>query len=191
MSSPVIILASQSPARCALLRSAGCEVIVEPTFGEELVRHSDPAACVLDIAQQKMDWYLEHQGPPSFPVLTADTLLSFEQSFIGKVRTVSQAHAMLRRLSGATHTVHSAAVLYDSRTQVRTTVADHASVTFHELSDDEIAAYLETEEWVGAAGCYRIQHQGIRLISSIEGDYFTIVGLPLIGIFGIVREQSI
>ena len=185
-----IILSSASPARKALLSEVGFDVLVEPTHTEELFTSDDPETAALSIAQQKMDAYLRLHPHPAAPVITVDTLIGFQGRFIGKQESREEAAAILREFSGRTHSVHSGAVLYFPGSDTRFSASDRADITFHDLSEEEIEEYLDCGEWVGAAGAYRIQHRGISLVSSLSGDFYSVVGLPLIKIFGIVRGQS-
>jgi septum formation protein len=97
---------------------------------------------------------------------------------------------MLKELSGRTHSVFSGFCLSFPGDNELYSGYEQARITFFALSDEEIESYLQTQEWRLAAGAYRIQQKGIRLISSIEGSYFTVAGLPIHKIFGIVRERN-
>ncbi len=190
MKDDTIILASNSPARYQLLKQAGFTVRVEPTHVEEVIRFSDPYSCVADIARQKMHSYLERTPHPSHPVLTVDTMIFFDGRIIGKPADREEAYAMLTRFSGTSHSVYSSACIHIPGNHDEHSVTRAATITFHRLEDEEITTYLAENEWIGAAGGYRIQGRGISLISSLEGDYLTVMGLPLIDIFGILRKQS-
>jgi septum formation protein len=184
-----IILASASPARRDLLEQAGFTVLVDPTGIEEIISDEDPCSTALTIARAKMSAYRSLRDEITLPVLTADTLIFHENQLLGKPRDRTDAHSMLTTLSSSTHRVISAAVLYFPETEKQVEFYDFADVTFTRLDPNTIDWYLSTGEWEHAAGAYRIQHRGISLISSIEGDYFSIIGLPLIKFFGIVRTR--
>jgi len=190
MKDRTIILASKSSARSSLLHAAGYHIIIHPTHTDEKIRFQDPVRCAEDIADQKMDSLLQDIPQPEYPVITVDTLIYFDGRFIGKASTRTEAGNMLYSFSGNTHIVYSGATIYLPDTKKRVSLSNSAVITFHDLSKREIDDYLSIGEWKGAAGCYRIQHQGIRLINTIDGDYFTVVGLPLLQIFGILRGQS-
>lgn len=185
-----IILASASPLRRDMLASCGFEVIVRPTDIDESARSEDPASAAQEIARQKMSAYFERYEGCEYPVLTADTVLGFEGRIIGKQEDRQAAHSTLKELSGKRHAVHTAAFLYLPGHADLIEMSDTAHVTFRELTDTEISRILDSGSWRGAAGSYRIQADGISLISLLEGDYFTVAGLPLMRFFGIVREQS-
>ena len=194
---PRCYLASRSPARAALLRVAGYEVIQDPISIDEDIPHTDPVSMTRELSQMKMRaWMDAHTdsvhtiGPESF-VLTADTLVHLQGRILGKPSDRTRAEEMLQTLSGMTHEVVSAFTIA-FRVQddfVYQTVHDVSTVQFFDLSEREVEWYLQTEEWVNAAGAYRIQGRGLQLISSLQGSYFTIVGLPITSISGIVRVQ--
>jgi septum formation protein len=189
MFSQTIILASASPARRKLLEDAGFHVLVEPTHVQEVWDNAHPECAAAQIAELKMAAYRKEHPRISTPVLTADTVILHNNRILGKPEDRRDASRMLRELSGNVHQVISAAVFFDPGTGDPIRFENRASVRFAQLSDESIDSYLDTREWEHAAGSYRIQHRGIRLISSIEGDYFSVIGLPLMDFFGIVRAR--
>jgi septum formation protein len=189
MFSQTIILASASPARRKLLEDAGFHVLVEPTHVEEVWDNAHPELAAAQIAALKMETYRKEQDRIRWPVLTADTVILHRNRILGKPADKTQASHMLRELSSSVHQVISAAVYFDPGTGDLIGFENQARVRFAELTRETIDSYLETHEWEHAAGAYRIQHRGIRLISSIEGDYFSVIGLPLMDFFGIVRAR--
>lgn len=195
---PRCYLASRSPARAALLHTAGYEVIQEPISIDENIPHADPVSMTRDLSQMKMRAWMDahaemaHSIDSASFVLTADTLVHLQGRILGKPSDRRNAEEMLQVLSGTTHEVVSAFTIA-FRVQndfVYHTGHDVTKVQFFALSPREVEWYLQTEEWVNAAGAYRIQGRGIQLISSLQGSYFTIVGLPITSISGIVRVQT-
>jgi septum formation protein len=174
---PSLILASRSFARRSLLEAQGIIVFSEPVDSDEsrpgLEAHQ--AVCVL--ARRKLEAYLTLHPCPQLPVLACDTLIAFNGIVVGKADTYSEAATQLQRFSGAVQTVHSAWALY-YRGQILSG-HDSAAVRFRALSEDDIARYLNTGEWEGAAGSYRIQGVGRTLIQGIAGDEAVVIGLPL------------
>ncbi len=185
-----IILSSNSPARLSLLKDAGFTVNVQPTHTKEFINFSDPNDTAIDIARQKMQSFIDMYGRPSIPVLTVDTLIYFEGQFIGKQPDRNSAKAILSAFSDNTHSVYSGAVICLPGQDDLITVSDSADITFFSLDELEIDTYLDAQEWIGAAGAYRIQKTGVSLVKSLDGDFYSVVGLPLMKIFGILRGQS-
>lgn len=176
-----MILASQSPRRLEILKQAGFVPHVEPADIDE-TRHAGeaPEALVERLARTKAKAVAaRHSGDSSSPaILAADTIVWLESGeVLGKPKDEADARRMLRDLSGATHFVSTGAALIKG-TSVRTLV-DTAQVTFYDLADAEIAAYVASGEPSDKAGAYGIQGRGRLLVKHIEGDFYTIMGLPL------------
>lgn len=182
---PRLILASASPARKALLEVAGCEVIVLPTDTDETSTEADPALLVETLARKKLTCFLEAHKQPDIPVLTCDTLVLLGSTLMGKAKTRTEAYEQIQSLSGATHSVYSGyAFLFNGQVY---SGCDKAQVAFKALSEHFINDYLDSNEWIGAAGSYRLQGKGSSLIASLNGDYATVVGLPINRISDIVK----
>ncbi len=189
-----ILLASGSPARRTLLENTGYDVTQFPSGISEDLPIRDPAALALQLAEDKLTAACSrHTSLRCYDaVITADTVISDNGSSIGKPATRQDAAMMLQRFSGKTHRVISGYALYLPGTGngYRYSGISISRVTFRSLPPTDIEEYLATGEWVGAAGAYRIQGRGITLISSIIGSYYTVVGLPLQDISGILRERG-
>ena len=112
-------------------------------------------------------------------VIGADTLIVHRKRILGKPRTRALARAMLRSLSGATHTIITGFSIVDSKTQEHIERSVITRVTFRRLSSREINEYVKTGEPLRAAGGYAIQGGGSKLIKRIRGDYNNVAGLPL------------
>lgn len=176
---PDIILASSSPNRKKLLEAGGTHVSVYvPEIDEERIG-ATPDDIVMSIARRKIEAYL---ASPAFDgsrlAVAADTLVLIGGQLLGKPGGDGEAAAMLSMLSGRTQTVLSAIGIklpgrpYD-------VLIDRADVIFRQLSASDIAAYVATGECRGAAGAYRLQKTGYTLVERIDGDWTTVVGLPL------------
>lgn len=218
---PHLVLASGSPARKALLVNAGIDVTVSPTDADEQVPQTVPHEKVMAIALRKMEAYLNRQAPvlPVLTCDTmiafngmmigkpADREQAFEQlsSFNGTIHEVYTGWALAFRtgtlglvpqVSDSPSATEELSNRYfiENRPENDVTVVwyyDHARVEFYRLSDSDIQAYLDCNEWKGAAGSYRIQGEGGSLIRSIHGDYATVVGLPISMISGIVTSTAL
>ena len=127
-------------------------------------------------------------GPEDI-ILSSDTVVFCEGVILGKPRDEEEAFRMLKKLSGRTHTVCTAVAL---RKAGRThEVCSQTNVTFRELTDDQIRRYVSTGEPMDKAGAYGIQGKGALLVKGIEGDYFTVVGLPVSKLAQLFEELSI
>ncbi len=179
-----LVLASQSPRRRALLDRLGLTFRVEPTGADETWPDAlDVGAATEAIALRKA----EAVDAPGALVLAADTVVVLEGEVLGKPSDAAHAAATLRRLSGRTHHVVSGLALrLDGRQR---TAHERTAVTFADLSDAEIDAYVATGSPLDKAGAYGIQDDaGALLIERIEGDYFNVVGLPIRRLYQTLRD---
>jgi septum formation protein len=176
-----IVLASGSPRRYELLRSLGLDVEVAPTgYEEPRIAALTPAELASAHASEKLGRALQLRGPSDgVPILAADTVLDLDGDALGKPRDAREAAAMLARLSGRDHYVHTAFALAASEPHVRTDERATTRVRFYPLDPEEIAAYVATGEPFDKAGAYGIQGRAAALIESIDGDFYTVMGLPL------------
>jgi septum formation protein len=112
-------------------------------------------------------------------IVAADTVVDLEGTALGKPRDSGESRAMLERLSGRVHAVHTAFTLRDVRSGETLTDCRTTNVHFAPLADDAIAAYVRSGDGLDKAGAYGIQGFAATLIERIDGDYFTVVGFPL------------
>lgn len=170
------ILASASPRRKQLLEQAGYafEIVVSDA-DESLPAGITPEKAVRLNAARKAQAVAETN--PGAVVLGCDTVVAIDGEILGKPQDEAEAKAMLRRLSGNTHTVYSGVCITDGTTETVFAVA--TDVTFYALSERTIDAYAATKEPMDKAGAYGIQGLGCVLVKEISGDYSNVVGLPL------------
>ncbi len=142
------------------------------------------------MAERKFHAYLDQNTPPFIPLLVADTLVDLDGEIVNKAKDEAAARAMLKELSGKTHTVYSAYILYLPAQGTTLRGVEESRVTFKTLSDEAIESYVESREWRGAAGAYRVQGEGASFIESIDGDLSTVVGLPIEAISAILEQLS-
>ncbi len=136
-----------------------------------------PDELALRHARGKLNAALRARTNAAAPVLCADTVVDVDGRAYGKPRDASDARAMLQTLSARMHEVHTAfALAYRGSTVAETATT---RVTFFALGADEIEAYLRTGEPMDKAGAYGIQGYGATLVERIDGDFYTVVGLPL------------
>ncbi|MEJ5103451.1 Maf family protein [Chryseobacterium sp. MYb328] len=183
-----LLLASQSPRRKELLSSLGFEFEVVKIDCEELLPENikiEQAAAYL--SELKADAFRNLAADEV--LLTADTVVAFDQKILGKPKDDSDAQHMLRSLSGRIHQVYTGITIKTAdKTFTETDVAD---VTFDEISDDEIQYYIQNYKPFDKAGSYGIQEWlGMAKIKSLTGSFYTIMGLPTHLVYKILKEIS-
>lgn len=188
-----LVLASASPRRRELLAQAGYRFAVEAAdIDESLWPGEDPAEYVRRLASEKAQAVFARcvgdavagdgawlQGSARGPlvVLGADTTVVLDGAILGKPADSEEARAMLRRLSGRTHTVLTGIAVVSQSGPLA--AVDATAVRFDEIPEAELAAYTATPEPLDKAGAYGIQGYAARWIPRIEGDYFNVMGLPI------------
>lgn len=170
-----LILASASPRRLDLLRTAGIEPLVIPTDSEEIEDGMPPRDLVMANAKLKAEACAKAHADGV--IVAADTVVALGDKIFGKPEGAEQAKLMLSELSGKTHSVFTGVAVYENG-EIRVDSAE-TKVTFRELSAEEIAAYVATGEPLDKAGAYAIQGGAGAFVSDIDGDFDNIVGLPL------------
>lgn len=181
-----IILASGSEIRATLLRNAGLEFdTVKPTVDEASIRDAlisegadarDIADCLAEAKARKIA-----RKHPSALVIGSDQILAHGDRILSKPESPDQAIAHLTELSGNKHSLLSAVVVYADAAPVWRHVG-HVRLTMRDLSPRYVEDYV-ARNWTSirhSVGGYKIEEEGVRLFSRIEGDYFAILGLPLI-----------
>ncbi len=175
-----VALASASPRRRELLASLGLRVTVVPSAYDELpLPGLDPAASALRHARGKAAGALPSDDLSDDLIVAADTVVDVDGDPLGKPADVAEARAMLRRLAGRWHTVHTAFALRSDRREGLVSEVVSTRVRFAALDDDAIAAYAASGDGLDKAGAYGIQGFAATLVERIDGDYFTVVGFPL------------
>jgi nucleoside triphosphate pyrophosphatase len=178
-----LTLASASPQRRAILEMAGIAFEVRPSGVEEL-SSGDPRGVAAENARRKA---LAITNPHTPLVLGADTDVALDGDILGKPAGAAQARAFLERLSGRTHeVVGGIALAQDGRVVAEAVVV--TPVRFRALDPALIDWYVETGEWRDRAGGYAIQGKGAVLVAGVQGDYFNVVGLPLVSLLELRPE---
>jgi septum formation protein len=176
MSHPRVVLASGSPRRRQLLELVGIRHAVQPADVDE-TRHpgEDPVHYAARVAADKARTVAARE--PDAVVIAADTIVVVDGDVLGKPADAAHAAAMLGRLSGRTHLVHTAHALVwrgQSVGAVETVV-----VAFRTLTAHDITAYIATGEPMDKAGAYGIQGFGATIVDRVDGDFFSVMGLGL------------
>lgn len=188
-----IILASSSPRRQEILKLLNIPFkVIIPNIDETISSAIEPEEIPEFLAREKVTAVI-HSLPPQQEILWilgADTIILKEGKIFGKPDSRAQAEAFLREFSGKTHQVITSVVLYNGRKKTFVSKNAVTKVTFSELSDKEINWYLDTEEWHGAAGGYRIQSLASCFIKSIEGTQSCVTGLPIFELYDMFKEQG-
>ena len=184
----MLILASQSPRRRELLGLITRDFLVRPTGCDETLDCADPAEYALQIACRKCAAALAEAGPED-AVIAADTVVYLDGLLLGKPRDPAEAAAMLSRLSGRTHTVCTGvAVAFRGGTR---NLCQQTRVTFYDLSRGLIDWYVSTGEPMDKAGAYGVQGLGALLVERIDGDFFNVMGLPVLLLSRMLAEFGV
>ena len=185
---PPLILASKSPRRKDILSQMRITYTCIAHNIEEHSTHSSPIAFCSEIAKQKALAVQHHlQQTPHIQeqqhiyryILSADTIVYCNNSILQKPNNIQEAKTMISMLSHTQHTVYSALCILDTQTNTNIVDCASAKVHFAPISFQELETYLESQEWQGVAGAYRIQGLGACFITRIEGEYSTVQGLPI------------
>ena len=185
-----VILASTSPRRRELLALLGIAFEIVPPAAEEI---PSPGLSPLEQAKQfALDKALSiARRHPDDLVLGSDTVIEIDGTLVGKPQDLDDAETMLRQLRGRGHHVHTAIALIHEAAYVTVVRVETALVLMTPFTDHELGRYLETGESLGKAGAYSIQGEAARFIENIEGDYPTIVGLPLRQTADLLEQQGV
>ena len=172
----MLILASQSPRRRQLLQMVGLDFECIPADIEEVVPEGTPAKEIPRLlALQKASAVLKDH--PDAVVIGSDTVVAIDGAVLGKPKDEADALRMLKQLSGRTHTVHTGVAILSKDKQVSFTSS--TKVTFYDHTEEELLAYIRTGDPMDKAGAYGIQGVGAFLTECIEGDFYTVMGLPV------------
>jgi len=188
MSECRVVLASASPRRRQLLELIGIEHDIQPANIDESVRPREtPAHYAERLAREKASVVASRD--PDRITIAADTTVVVNKKVLGKPENEEDARRMLSMLSGREHTVITAIAVARGR-KLRSAV-EEVRVRFRRLHDDEINAYIATGEPMDKAGAYGIQGYGATIVECIEGDYFSVMGLPLAKLVDLLRDLGV
>lgn len=195
---PQLVLASGSQVRCRLLTAAGFSFKTQPADLDEtaiieregaLGRSSGAIAGIL--ADQKALAVAQEAGPLSL-VIGSDQILDLDGEIFQKPQSLEDVSVRIKRLQGTTHTLFCAVSLAQAGAIVWRHM-ERADLTLHALDDVAIAAYVERhgQDVMGSVGAYHLEEAGVNLFSHIDGDYFSILGLPLVPLTARLRRLGV
>jgi septum formation protein len=173
-----IVLASKSERRKTLLCQINLDFeIRESAYKEDMTAMSDPYELAKFLALGKAQDVAKHYEDAI--IIGADTFVFSAGKFIGKPKDEADARRILTDFSGKTHEIVTGLAIIDTKSKAVITDYDEAKVTFRKLSPEEIDDYIATGEPLDKAGAYGLMHRGAVLIEKVEGDFYSVVGLPL------------
>ncbi len=197
LSRRAVVLASASAARARLLERAGLEVVRDPAgIDEAAVKASfrqeglDAASCAAALAEAKAVRVSARHAEAL--VIGADQILVHDERWLDKPRNKAEARAQLASLRGARHELVTAVVVAQNGAAIWRQV-DSAFLYMRSFSDEFLSAYLATagDEVLASVGAYQLEGLGAQLFARIEGDYFTILGLPLLPLLEFLRGHGV
>ena len=183
-----VILASASPRRKELLEQIGISFQIKVSTGEEKMTEEDPGKAVeglalqkaLQVKEQRKKERQKEEKPEAEVIIGADTVVVYDGQILGKPKSRGNAVCMLTMLQGKTHEVYTGvAICTEENGEKVKTFHEKTKVTFYPMTQEEIQWYVDTKEPMDKAGAYGIQGLGARYIERIDGDYNTVVGLPV------------
>ena len=189
MGKTLFVLASKSPRRKELLKNIGIDAEIMPAnVDEDSLMGLPPEKMVTELALLKAaDVARSFKG--DVYVIGADTCVCFDGEVFGKPENDSDAAKMLKKLSGKTHEVYTGYCVIECKSGMSVAKCEKTLVTFRNLSDEEITAYIKTREPMDKAGAYGIQQKGSKFVEKIDGDYFNVVGLPVCAMVKLMQKE--
>lgn len=183
-----VVLASQSPRRKQLLEWADIPFVVQVSHTDEIVDETlSPAANAQRIAEEKA--FAVAAAHAEAIIIAADTIVLCDGKILGKPKDREEAIAILKRLSGKTHSVITGVCIITP--EEKHCFADETFVVFKELDNKEINFYIDRYKPYDKAGAYGIQDWiGVTAIEKIDGDFYNVMGLPVRRIYSFLREKN-
>ncbi len=184
-----VILASKSPRRYELLSMLGYNVkTIVSEVNEDAITAETPALLASKLAHAKALAVANEVGQTDLPIVAADTLVEIGGEILGKPKNEADARRMLTMLSGNAHSVHTGISVILNGKEINLT--DSAKVFFREIDVDEIDAYIASKDPFDKAGAYGIQGKAGAFVERIEGDFFSIMGLPICAVTKALKELN-
>lgn len=192
-----IILASASPRRRELLAQIGLEFEVKVSNKEEVYTSTKPQKIVEELALMKAenvasDLQAEGVELKNTIVIGADTIVVRDEEILGKPKNEDHAYEILLSLQGRAHEVYTGVAILSYNNAGEKEIINHAvetKVHVHEMSEEEIHAYIATGDPMDKAGAYGIQGSFAAYVDGIEGDYYNVVGLPVSYVYQQLKKR--
>jgi septum formation protein len=182
-----LILASSSPRRKSLFQLAGFEFdVIDSNYDENNEVYTIPEIQALELAQKKAMKVAESISDGI--VVGADTIVVLDNEIIGKPEDANHAKAMLKKLSGKTHTVYTGYAILEKPGLQYVNEYDKTKVTFRDLTDKEIEDYVNTGSPLDKAGAYGIQDQGAVFVTKVDGCFYNVMGFPISHFYVSLRD---
>lgn len=190
-----IVLASASPRRKELLAQVGFEFDIITSDCEEITTKTKPSEVVEELSYLKATDVADKLDKQSerLLVIGSDTVVALDDIIMGKPKDEEDAFLMLKALQGREHSVITGVTMIftePGKEEKKIVFSKETKVWFYSMNDDEIRAYIDTKEPMDKAGSYAIQGLCAAYIERIEGDYNTVVGLPVAEICKVLREYK-
>jgi septum formation protein len=182
-----LVLASGSPRRKELLQKLGVAFRVRSADVNEDIAETDPARLVETLARDKAGAVAALE--PLASVIAADTTVALQGSILNKPSSVEENASFIAQLSGQWHEVHTGVCVIHAGATV--SGVERTRVKFRDLSAAEIRGYAASGEGLDKAGGYGIQEMGMALVERIEGDYFNVMGLPVVRTVLLARAANL
>jgi septum formation protein len=174
-----IILASQSPRRRDLLKQIGLEFEIDPSnYEEDMSLEMEPNKLAEHLSLGKAEDVAQRHKDSI--IISADTIVAVDNEVFGKPKTPEKAKYMLQKLSGRAHSVITGFTVIDTQTNKQISKSVETKVYFKNIPQEEMDAYIASGEPLDKGGGYAIQGLAALFVEKIDGDYFNIVGLPIL-----------
>lgn len=187
-----IILASKSPRRKNILKMAGLDpIVIVSDCDESQITEKTPAKLVQKLSKLKAETVAKECEPGDI-IIGADTIVCLDGKIIGKPKTKKEATEMICSIRGRNHIVYTGVtVIYKKKQEtVSETIVDKAIVTVSEMTNCQVHEYVDSGEPMDKAGGYGIQGPFAKFIPKVNGDSFSVAGLPLAKTYEMIRRLS-
>lgn len=182
------ILASTSPRRQFLLKQAGINFkVISPDYDENILNKKFSYKLIENIAENKGKSALEKIKEPAI-VISADTVVIYENIVLGKPKDFNEAFQMLSLLNGKKHHVVTGVCVINNETNEKIIKSDTSEVIFNQLTEEELKDYIENYKPYDKAGSYGIQELPSNFVKEIKGEFDNIVGLPTKMLIKMIEE---